>query len=217
MKKKYGFYVSGKATRLFQIIEKCPEIIENTFIVVNDGEYNSALSNFFRKKNITYLQVNYKNVTKKERNQYISDILLEEFQFHKLDFVFCFGARLLKGNVLKVFKNRIVNFHPSILPMYPGEKSIDKAINDDAFLVGNTAHFIDAGIDTGPVIIQNIIKYQKTLSYEDILSQQIPMIYQIYCWLNQDRISVTNNKTIIKDCTTNSTFFPSLEVNITKH
>lgn len=205
--KKFGFYVSGKATRLKQIIKACPEIIKDTYVVINDGESNSTLNSFLTKKNIAYVEVDCNNISKDMRNEFISDILLQKFQFHELDYVFCFGSRLLKGEILNVFRNKIINFHPSVLPMYPGEKSIDKAINAGAFLIGNTAHFIDAGVDTGPIIMQNIIKYEKNLTYDMILSQQIPMINQIYNWLKQERIIVENNKTIIKDSLTNSFFF----------
>lgn len=214
--KKFGFYVSGKATRLKQIIEACPEIINDTYVVINDGEKNSTLNNYFIKKNIVYLEVDYYNVPKEIRNEFISEFLLKRFQLHKLDYVFCFGARILKGEILEVLRNRIINFHPSILPMHPGQKSIDKAISAGAFLLGNTAHFIDAGVDTGPIIMQNIIKYEKKISYDMILSQQIPMINQIYYWLIQDRIIFESNKVTIRDSKSNSFFFPSLEVNINK-
>jgi phosphoribosylglycinamide formyltransferase-1 len=210
-KKKFGFYVSGNATRLQQIIVNCPEIIQNTFIVVNDGDKNGALKDFFFSRKITYLEVNYLSVSKSSRNEFISNILLNNFQTHQIDYIFCFGARLLKGQILSVFKNRIINFHPSILPMHPGEKSIDKAIDAGSFLLGNTAHFIDEGVDSGPIIIQNVIKYDSSLSYDVILSQQVPMVLQIYRWLNQNRIKIVKNKVIIEGATSFSSFFPSLE------
>ena len=96
-------------------------------------------------------------------------------------------------------KNRIINFHPSILPMYPGEKSIDQATKNDAFLLGNTAHFIDRGVDTGPIIMQSIIHSNNYQNYESVLDLQIPMIEQIYNWILENRIVISHNKVSIKN------------------
>ena len=210
-KKKYGFYVSGKATRLTEIIKSFPIIFDNTVVVINDGESNPYLLEYFNNNNITYEEVDYSGIHKKDRNKFISSYLLEGLRLHKVDYTFCFGARLLKGEILNEFKNRIINFHPSILPMYPGEKSIDKAIKGSSFLVGNTAHFIDEGIDTGPIIIQNVMSLDSSLSYDDILNQQIPMIRQIYHWLNEERIKVINNKTEVIAGKASIAFYPALE------
>ena len=131
-----------------------------------------------------------------------------------IDFSFCFGGRILKGELLEAYKNKIINFHPAILPMFPGVKSIDQALNANAFLLGNTAHFVDAGTDTGPVIMQSTLHSKTFSNYEDVLGLQLPMIYQIFCWLNENRISVLGNKVIVEKANYHQpTFYPQLEIN----
>ncbi len=62
--------------------------------------------------------------------------------------------RIVKEPLLSAFLNRILNIHPSLLPRYPGKEAWVQAIEDGAGESGCTVHFVDAGVDTGEVIIQ---------------------------------------------------------------
>ena len=215
-KLRFAFYVSGNASRLIKVIEQYPAIIENTYVVINDEAPNEKLGNLLKAACVEYIEYNYKEKGLKgnEKNIYTSNLLLEKFKEFNINFSFCFGGRILKGELLELYKNRIINFHPAILPMFPGVKSIDQALNANAFLLGNTAHFVDAGTDTGPVIMQSTLQSKTFLNYEDVLGLQLPMIYQIFCWLNEKRIRVKDNKVIIEKANYNQpTFYPQLEIN----
>ncbi len=215
-KLRFAFYVSGSASRLLKIIQQYPEIIENTFIVINDEAPNQILSNLLKERNVEYIEFSYKEkeLNGSERNSYTSDLLLKKFEEFNIDFSFCFGGRILKGELLSIYKNKIINFHPAILPMFPGVKSLDKALSANTFLLGNTAHFVDEGTDTGPIIMQSTLSSNNFTSYEDVLSLQLPMIYQIFLWLNESRIIVEGNKVIVENANyKQATFYPQLETN----
>lgn len=62
--------------------------------------------------------------------------------------------RLVKSPLLDSFPRRILNIHPSILPAYPGLMAWTQAVDDGAAESGCTVHYVDAGMDTGPIIIQ---------------------------------------------------------------
>ncbi|MDB4719365.1 phosphoribosylglycinamide formyltransferase [Akkermansiaceae bacterium] len=62
--------------------------------------------------------------------------------------------RLVKEPLLSAFPNRILNIHPSLLPKYPGKAAWEQALADQAEVTGCTVHYVDAGIDTGEVILQ---------------------------------------------------------------
>jgi phosphoribosylglycinamide formyltransferase 1 len=62
--------------------------------------------------------------------------------------------RLVKRPLLDVFPNRILNIHPSLLPAYPGLESWKQALVAGEKEAGCTVHFVDEGMDTGPVILQ---------------------------------------------------------------
>ena len=62
--------------------------------------------------------------------------------------------RLVKQPLLDVFPERILNIHPSLLPAYPGLMAWKQAVEDGAAESGCTVHHVDAGMDTGPIIMQ---------------------------------------------------------------
>ena len=61
---------------------------------------------------------------------------------------------LLGGDFVKRFAGRIVNVHPSLLPAFPGVRSIEQAIEYGVRVMGVTVHFVDEGVDSGPIILQ---------------------------------------------------------------
>lgn len=65
--------------------------------------------------------------------------------------------RIIKGGMLKAFPNRIINLHPALLPAFPGVDSWAQALEYGAKVAGCTVHFVDAGTDTGPIILQKVV------------------------------------------------------------
>lgn len=63
--------------------------------------------------------------------------------------------RIIKPGLLRTFSGRIVNIHPSLLPNFPGLHAGRQALEAGVSRTGCTVHFVDEGIDTGPIIIQN--------------------------------------------------------------
>ena len=62
--------------------------------------------------------------------------------------------RVLKGEFLRSFEGRIVNIHPSLLPSFPGLEAWKQALDYGVKITGCTVHFVDAGVDSGPIIAQ---------------------------------------------------------------
>ncbi len=62
--------------------------------------------------------------------------------------------QLLSDGVVERFRNRIVNIHPALLPSFPGLDAIGQALEAGVGVTGVTVHFVDEGVDTGPVIVQ---------------------------------------------------------------
>jgi phosphoribosylglycinamide formyltransferase-1 len=62
--------------------------------------------------------------------------------------------RVLKGPMLEAFAGRIMNVHPSLLPAFPGLCAWEQALNYGAKVTGVTVHFVDEGVDAGPIILQ---------------------------------------------------------------
>lgn len=219
---QFAFYVSGKATRLKKVLSSekiLRELLPYFRLIVSDSSQDSDLSNISSTLGITYCNFNYDSLdaTKGEKNLLLSNFILRNFLLHDIEYCFCFGDHLLCGELLYTYRNRIINFHPSILPMFPGRKSIDKAVDEKAFLMGNTAHFIDGGIDTGAIILQNVLAKPFFIKhgYEGVLDNQIIMLHQIAVWLIENRVvfDEEENSVVIKNADyVLPCFFPKIEI-----
>jgi phosphoribosylglycinamide formyltransferase 1 len=76
----------------------------------------------------------------------------------KTDLVVTAGyMRILSPYFVKAYKNKIINIHPALLPAFPGVNSQKKALDYGVKITGCTAHFIDEGTDTGPIILQAFV------------------------------------------------------------
>ncbi len=65
--------------------------------------------------------------------------------------------RILGGEFLRTFDQRIINIHPALLPAFPGTHVQQKALDYGVKFSGCTVHFVDEGVDTGPIIIQAVV------------------------------------------------------------
>ena len=83
---------------------------------------------------------------------------IDTLQNAKVDLIVLAGfMRILKGEFLRVFANRVVNIHPSLLPAFPGLESWKQALDYGVKFTGCTVHFVDQGVDTGPIIAQQTV------------------------------------------------------------
>jgi phosphoribosylglycinamide formyltransferase 1 len=83
---------------------------------------------------------------------------VKQLQAAKVDLIVLAGfMRVLKGEFLRAFEGRIVNVHPSLLPSFPGLEAWKQALDHGVKVTGCTVHFVDAGVDAGPVIGQQTV------------------------------------------------------------
>ncbi|MGP4066347.1 phosphoribosylglycinamide formyltransferase [Oceanobacillus sp. M65] len=85
--------------------------------------------------------------------------LIEELEKAGVEWIFLAGyMRIVGPDLLGAFEGRIVNIHPSLLPAFPGKDAIGQAYQAGVDTTGVTVHFIDEGIDTGPIIAQESVE-----------------------------------------------------------
>ena len=91
-------------------------------------------------------------------NKSIEKIINNGLEKYNPDYIILGGARILKEHVIKSTKFGILNSHPAILPKYRGLDCVAWTIleNDS---VGATVHYIDPGVDSGPIILQETVDY----------------------------------------------------------
>ena len=105
----------------------------------------------------------FANKTQYEKSLHL---LLSE---HEVDGIVLAGyMRLIGPTLLEQWEGRIINLHPSLLPSFPGQHSIRDALHYRVKLTGCTIHFVDEGVDTGPIIAQESVPIFSTDTTETL-------------------------------------------------
>ena len=88
--------------------------------------------------------------------------------------------RIISPEFVKKYKNRIINIHPALLPAFPGLDAQKQALEYGARYSGCTVHFVDAGMDTGPVIIQSTVKVKENDTEKSLSKRILKEEHRIY-------------------------------------
>ena len=171
--KNIAVLASGRGTNLQAIIENTESgtLRANLACVISDREDAKALERA-RQHNIKaiYLDPGPKKtwLIPEVEQKYVQTL-----KDHNIDLVCLAGfMRILKKPLLDAFTGRIINIHPSLLPAFPGLDVQKKAIDWGVKFSGCTVHFVDEGVDTGPIILQKAVKVGEQ-DTEETLSSRI--------------------------------------------
>jgi phosphoribosylglycinamide formyltransferase-1 len=86
---------------------------------------------------------------------------------------------LLGEGFLRRFPGAVINIHPSLLPAFPGVRAIEQALDYGVKVFGVTVHFVDAGVDTGPVILQRAVELPDATDPEEVLAALRPIEHEL--------------------------------------
>ena len=198
---RYAAYISGLGTRIKKALELIDGLADKVKLIVSDDSESFKMKKFLEEKDISYYLINYEKIegNKEEKNLYLSNRIYELFETYQIDYCFSFGKHLLKGKLLECYQYKIINFHAGLLPMYPGINALDKMKKGTERYVGNTVNFIDEGIDTGPIIMQNVMLVENfdLYGYDAVLDEQITLLKKLDMLLFENRIHVVDGKCIV--------------------
>jgi phosphoribosylglycinamide formyltransferase-1 len=91
---------------------------------------------------------------------------------HEVELIVLAGyMQLLSSEFLARFRERVINVHPALLPAFPGLNAVDQALAYGVKVFGVTVHFVDDGVDTGPVILQRAIELPDARDREAVMAR----------------------------------------------
>lgn len=79
--------------------------------------------------------------------------------------------QLLGDDFIRRFRNRVINVHPALLPAFPGLDAVGQALEHGVRVTGVTVHFVDEGVDTGPILLQEPVELTYTRPMAEVLEQ----------------------------------------------
>ena len=119
--------------------------------------------------------------------------VLRELEAHGVEWVVLAGfMRVLSATFLGAFPWRVLNIHPALCPAFPGPNAIERALRHGVRVTGCTVHFVDEGVDTGPIVAQSAVEVlaadtRDTLAAR-VLEQEHRLLVQVLQWLAQGRV-----------------------------
>lgn len=194
-------FCSGKGTNLQAIIDaiKRKKLSANIAFVLSDKKDAFALMRA-KRNNISAIFIDPCKF--KSKKLYEAQILTQ-LKNHNVELIVLAGfMRVLSAGFVKEYKNRIMNIHPALLPSFPGKDAVKDAISYGVKLTGVTIHFVDEGVDSGPVILQSAVEVlqgdtEKTL-LEHIHNEEhrlYPKAIQLFI---DGRLAVKGGKVILR-------------------
>jgi phosphoribosylglycinamide formyltransferase-1 len=155
---RIGVLGSGNGSNCEAIMEACAaRAIPAEVVIVISDIADAFILERARRRNITATFVGpsqFKTKLEPELETRIATLLKEA----RVDLVALAGyMRVVKRPLLDAFAGRIINIHPSLLPSFPGLKAWEQALNYGVKFTGVTAHFVNEGVDTGPIILQETV------------------------------------------------------------
>ncbi|MDQ0300473.1 phosphoribosylglycinamide formyltransferase-1 [Salibacterium salarium] len=120
--------------------------------------------------------------------------IISKLEENKVDLIVLAGyMRLIGSTLLEAYHDRIINIHPSLLPAFPGKDAIGQAWESGVKVTGVTVHYVDEGMDSGPIIAQEAVYVKETDSLSSLTKAIQSIEHRIYPdtiqWLNNKRIS----------------------------
>lgn len=202
---RIGVLISGGGSNLQSLIESIEEgnINGEISLVVSNKKDAYGLERA-EKAGIKNIYLNRKDFsTEDEYNLH----LIEKLKGAGVELVVLAGyLRVLSKDFIKAYKNRIINIHPSLIPSfcgrgYYGRKVHQAAIEYGVKVSGATVHFVDEGTDTGPIIMQEVVRVYPEDNAEDlqkrVLKEEHRLLAEAVRLFCEARIKVEGRKVSI--------------------
>ncbi|MGD9588713.1 MAG: phosphoribosylglycinamide formyltransferase [Pyrinomonadaceae bacterium] len=176
---KIGILISGRGSNMVALVDavKSGEIPNSEVVVVISDKKDAAGLEKARTRGVRALVIGRKGLSREEHDAQI----VAELKDRDVDLV-CLGGymRLLSPLFVRAFPGRIVNIHPSLLPAYPGLNVHERVLAAGETRSGCTVHYVDEGLDSGPVILQREVPVFAGDTPESLAARVLEQEHSLY-------------------------------------
>jgi phosphoribosylglycinamide formyltransferase 1 len=149
-------------------------------------------------------------------NEEFCENVLSHVREHEIDYILSFYTKFYSDSIRAALQNRIINFHPSLLPAFKGMDGFGDGLAYYTKIIGTTVELIKDVMDEGKIVMQTACAVDPRASREEmrdrIFVQQCKTLIQVVEWISQDRMDVDGDKVTIRDAKfRDHEFSPSLE------
>ena len=199
---KIGVLASGSGSNLQTLIDQlhCDESCDiEISVVISDRKKAYALTRAKRTGIPSYVVRAQDFPDRHAFDERISELL----DAHAVELIVLAGfMKLFQPALVKKYSNRILNIHPALLPAFPGAHPVANTLAYGAKVSGITVHFVDEGMDTGPIIAQKSVPVFDDDDEESLHARLQVEEHKLYPtvikWYAENRISFVGRKVIVK-------------------
>ncbi len=177
--KRLAIFVSGNGSNMENILRraKAGEIPAEVALVVSDNPQAYALKRA-EKYDVECLVVDRRRFASPEA---FEAEIARHLERKKIDYTLLAGfMRILSPAFVQAHRRKILNIHPALLPKFPGTHALRDAWEAKEKVTGVTVHFVDEGVDTGPIILQREVPVEKKDTLESLEKKIHAVEYEIY-------------------------------------
>ena len=190
--------ISGRGSNLKAIINKCSKknVPAKVIAIISNNPTASGL-----KLNGKFEKIIINNKLNKKKFEIELQNNLKKLKPNLI----CLAGfmKVLSPFIIKKWKNKIINIHPSLLPSFKGLNTHERALNTGTKKSGCTIHFVDESLDGGPIIAQVPTVIDKKMTSKELSNKILKMEHKIYPEVvnlfARKKISIKKNKVFIKD------------------
>ncbi|PLX78326.1 MAG: phosphoribosylglycinamide formyltransferase [Desulfuromonas sp.] len=199
-KLRIGALASGGGTNLQAIIDRCADgSVEAEIVVLICNNPGAGAIARAEKAGIETVTIDHRSFD--DRTDF-DKAIVAALQQAEVDLVVLAGfMRIVTETILDSFPNRVLNIHPALLPSFPGLHVQQKALDYGARFSGCTVHFVDSGVDTGPIIIQAVVPIFDDDTEDSLAAKILVQEHKIYPRAIQlfaeGRLRIENRRVII--------------------
>lgn len=201
-KLRLGVLASGSGSNLQAIIDyiKCGNLPCEIAVVISDKPEAYAL----KRAELNGIKTEAVQSKTFQNREDFDTQLVGILKDHNVELVVLAGfMRVVTRILINAFPMRIMNIHPALLPSFPGLHVQEKAIEYGAKFSGCTVHFVDEGVDTGPIIIQAVVPVYDNDTEETLSARILKEEHRIYPYaiklFAEGRLEVKERRVSVKD------------------
>lgn len=179
VKKRIAVLISGRGSNFRAILEETKQGGINGEVVLVISDNHDAKGLLYAKENAVPRMVFVRQ--EGERRSSYFERIIAQLEESNVDLICLAGfMKALSGNIVERYRNRIVNIHPALLPAFPGENAQGQAVAYGVKVSGCTVHFVDEGVDTGPIIIQEAVQVLEDDTEQTLAARILEKEHEIY-------------------------------------
>ena len=187
-------FISGRGSNLKAIAEECKKKRTHAKIIaiISNNKFASGLK----------IKGRFEKIIIEDKGKIFEKKLQKNLTRLKPDLICLAGfMKILTPFIIKKWKNKIINVHPSLLPSFKGLNTHKRALETGVKISGCTIHFVDESLDGGPIIAQSAITIKNNITELKLQKQILKLEHQIYPKVvhlfSKKKILIKNNKVLV--------------------